>query len=46
MKHADRFLIALVIGIVLIVVAALFVVRRQPEPSYRSDDSPEAAVHN
>jgi tetrahydromethanopterin S-methyltransferase subunit F len=46
MKGTDKFLIGLVIGIVLLVVVAFSVVLLRSKPEYRSDDSPEAVVHN
>jgi hypothetical protein len=46
MKGTDKFLIGLVIGIVLLVVVAFSVVLLRPKPEYRSDDSPDAVVHN
>jgi len=46
MKQIDKFLIAIVAGIILLVVVAFAFVLLRPEPQYRTDDSPEAAVHN
>lgn len=46
MKGPDKFLIGIVAGMFLLVVVAFAVVLLRPEPEYRSDDSPEAAVHN
>ena len=46
MKDTDRFLLGMVAGILALVVVAFVLVLRQPEPTYRDDDSPAAAVHN
>lgn len=46
MKSPDRFLIAIVIGIVLLMVIGLGVAFLQEGPTYRTDDSPENTVHN
>ena len=46
MKGTDKYLIGIVAGMVLLVVVAIVVVLLRPKPEYRSDDSPEAVVHN
>jgi hypothetical protein len=46
MKGTDKYLIGIVIGIVLLIVITVIVVLTRPEAEYRSDDSPEAIVHN
>jgi hypothetical protein len=46
MRSNDRFLIAIVIGVVALVAVAFAVALSRPEPTYRGDDTPEAAVHN
>jgi len=46
MRSADKFLVGIVAGIGLLVVAAFIVVLTQPEPEYQNSDSPEAIVHN
>ena len=46
MKGLDRYLIGIVVGIVLLVVASFIVVLLRPQPEYRSTDSPESTVHN
>jgi hypothetical protein len=46
MKSTDKFLVAIVAGIVVLIVAAFVVVVTSPKPEYRTDDSPEATVHN
>jgi len=47
MKGKDRFLIAIVVGMVLLVAAVVLVVlNRRGQPAYKPDDSPEAAAYN
>ncbi|NCF69668.1 MAG: hypothetical protein GWP61_27285 [Chloroflexi bacterium] len=46
MRKTDKYLIAIVAGIVLLVIAAFAFVLLSPEPQYRGDDTPEATVHN
>ena len=46
MKQPDRMLTAIVVGIIVLVVAALAMVLLRPAPTYRSDDSAEATAHN
>ena len=47
MKGTDRFLIAIVAGIVLLVVAVLALALLRPnQPSYQPDDMPEGAAYN
>ena len=46
MKGADKFLIAIVVGAVLLAGAAFAVALLQPDPEYRPDDSPEGIAHN
>ncbi len=46
MSSNDRFLAAIVAGVLVLVVVAFAAARLRPEPEYRSDDSPEAAAHN
>lgn len=46
MKSTDKFLIGIVGGIVLIVVAAIAVVLLRPKPEYRPENTPEDIVHN
>ncbi len=46
MKTTDRFLGAIVIGIVLLIAVAFAVVSRRPEPAYRTGDQPEDVAHN
>ncbi|NIM96395.1 MAG: hypothetical protein GTO18_22070 [Anaerolineales bacterium] len=46
MKGTDRFLIAFVIGVVILVVIAFAVTLLRPEPEYQVEDSPEGVAHN
>ncbi len=46
MKSSDKFLIAIVGGIVLLVVIALVIVLTKPEPTYLPEDTPEGIAHN
>ena len=46
MKSIDRFLIAIVVGVVLLVAVALLVAMRQPPVNYRTDAAPEAVAFN
>ena len=46
MKQNDKFLIAIVIAVILLVVAAFAFVLLRPQPEYRTDDTPEAVVYN
>jgi hypothetical protein len=46
MKSPDRFLIAIVIGIFLLMAIGLGVAFLQEGPTYRTEDSPENIVHN
>lgn len=46
MKSPDRFLIAIVIGILLLMAIGLGVAFLQEGPTYRTEDTPEAVVHN
>lgn len=42
----DKFLLAIVIGVVLLVVVTLFVAFNQPEAAYQPEDTPDGVVHN
>ncbi|MBI3160783.1 MAG: hypothetical protein HYZ26_14385 [Chloroflexi bacterium] len=42
----DRFLIGIVIGVLVLVVASVALVLTRPEAEYLSDDAPENVVHN
>ncbi|MCE7939626.1 hypothetical protein DCC79_14865 [bacterium] len=46
MRTNDRFLLGILVGVVLLVVAAFAVVLSRSEPAYRADDSPAAVAHN
>lgn len=46
MTGSDRFLAAIVIGILVLVVVAFAVVLRQPEPTYRGTDTAAGAAHD
>lgn len=43
---SDKFLIAIVIGAVLLVVLTFAVMLLRPKPEYRPEDSPENIAHN
>jgi hypothetical protein len=46
MKSTDKFLIGIVVGIVLLVVAAFVITLTRPEPTYQVEDTPEGVAHN
>ncbi len=46
MKSSDKVLIGIVVGIIILVVAALAITMNRPEPGYIADDSPEGVVNN
>jgi hypothetical protein len=46
MKNTDKFLLAIVVGVVLLIVVAFAVVFTRPKPAYQSDDTPAGVVHN
>jgi hypothetical protein len=46
MRSTDRFLIGIVAGILLLVVAAFAVMALRPKPDYRKEDTPEGVAHN
>lgn len=46
MKSTDKFLIGIVVGIVLLVIAAFVVTLTRPEPTYQAEDTPEGVAHN
>jgi hypothetical protein len=46
MKKTDRFLIAIVAGIVVLVAVTLIVTLRRPAPAYQPEDTPEGVAHN
>ena len=46
MKQPDKFLIAIVVAIILLVVAAFAIVLLRPQPQYRDAKSAEDVVYN
>ena len=46
MRSADKVLIGIVIGIVVLVLVVFAVTLLRPEAEYRSDDDPAGVVHN
>ncbi|OGO17301.1 MAG: hypothetical protein A2Z14_17345 [Chloroflexi bacterium RBG_16_48_8] len=46
MRSSDKFLIAIVAGVILLIGIAFTVVLLQPEPTYQSEDTPEGVAHN
>lgn len=46
MKQTDKFLAAIVLGILVLIVAAVIMVVRQPAPSYKEETSAENVAHN
>lgn len=46
MKSSDRFLIAIVVGVLLLVAISIAVVLTRPEAEYKAEDSPEGVAHN
>ena len=46
MKGTDKFLIGIVAGIVVLIVAAFAIVLTRPAPTYKSDDAAEGVAFN
>jgi len=46
MKSSDKFLLAIVVGIVLLVLVAFVVVLARPEPTYQAEDTAGGVAHN
>lgn len=46
MRDTDRFLVAIVAAVALLVVVAFAVALRRPPPSYQPGDTPEGLTHN
>lgn len=46
MTNSDKFLIGIVAGIILLVVAAFVIILTRPEPVYQAEDEPENVAHN
>ena len=45
-QQTDKFLIAIVVGALALVVTAFLLAKSQPEPAYRTDRTPEGVSHN
>ena len=45
-KHTDKYLVGIVIGSVVLVITSMLMVQSIPEPSYKSELSPESIAHN
>jgi hypothetical protein len=46
MKNADKFLIGIVIGVLLLVVTAWIILANRPAPAYQAENTPTAVVNN
>ncbi len=46
MKQTDKPLLAIVGGVILLIIAVFVIVLRQPDPTYKPEDSPENIAHN
>lgn len=46
MKGTDKFLIGIVIGVIILIGAAITVALLRPEPTFQSEDTPEGVAHN
>lgn len=46
MKNADKFLIGIVIGVLLLVVVAFVILSNRPAPTYQTENTPTAVVNN
>ncbi len=46
MKNTDKFLIGIVAGVLVLVIAAFAVAFLRPKPAYQSEDMPEGVAHN
>ncbi len=46
MKNVDKFLIAIVAAVIILVIGALGVAFYLPEATYQPEDTPEGVVHN
>ena len=46
MKSTNKILVGIVVGVVLLVVAAFVVTLRQPPPSYQDETTPDGVTHN
>ena len=45
-QQTDKFLFAIAVAALLLVVSAFLVARSQPEPVYQSEGAPEGISHN
>jgi hypothetical protein len=43
---SDKFLLAIIAGVVLIIIIAFVVVSRRPEPQFQAQNTPEGVVHD
>ncbi len=46
MKGSNKFLVGMVIGIVVLIVAALVVVMTRPAPTFRAEDTADGVAYN
>jgi hypothetical protein len=46
MKSSNKFLIAIVIGAVLLMITSIIIVLCKPEATYQAEDTPGGVVHN
>ncbi|HEY73428.1 MAG TPA: hypothetical protein G4N99_09170 [Thermoflexia bacterium] len=46
MKSTDKFLVGIVAGIILLVVAAFIITLTRPDPAYQAEDTPKGIAHN
>lgn len=46
MLKSDRYLAGIVVAVLSLAVVAFILALRQPAPTYRADDGPDAVVHN
>jgi hypothetical protein len=46
MRGSDKFLLGVVVGVILLIVAALAIFAQPPEPSFVSGNDPESVLHN
>ncbi|MCP4421445.1 MAG: hypothetical protein GY805_32955 [Chloroflexi bacterium] len=46
MKGANKFLVGMIIGIVVLIVTALVVVMTRPDPTFRAEDTAEGVAYN
>jgi len=46
MKKTDKFLIGIVVGIVILIVAAFIITFTRPQATYQAEDTPQGVAHN